>query len=381
MERKRLVTPLLLLAAVWILFPFGVESKAAETERIFLFESLIIVHQDGTMTVWEKIKVQCAGQEIKRGIYRDFPIVYTDHSGNKFKVDFQVLDVLRDDKIESYHVESLKNGKRVYVGREDFLIPHGEHTYTLVYKTGRQLGFFLDHDELYWNVTGNGWSFVIDSASASVELPYGASSNILFREGFTGPQGSKGQNFKASIDSQGNVKFTTTKPLMPREGLTIVVAWPKGYVDEPSSVQRLQYFLRDFIGVFAGLAGLLLLFSYYLAVWSRVGRDPETGTIVPLFTPPDGFSPAQVRYVTEMGYDDEVFAAAVINMAVKGYLSIAEEDDSYTLVKRALRQPSLLRKKRRLGKSSSEGRMPLSSNPAITPSSARRWRPFSWSSR
>ena len=41
----------------------------------------------------------------------------------------------------------------------------------LVYRTDRQMGYFSDHDELYWNATGNGWSFPIDHASARVLLP------------------------------------------------------------------------------------------------------------------------------------------------------------------------------------------------------------------
>ena len=47
----------------------------------------------------------------------------------------------------------------------------GEHTYSLRYRSDRQIGFFASRDELYWNVTGNGWAFPIDSASATVRLP------------------------------------------------------------------------------------------------------------------------------------------------------------------------------------------------------------------
>ena len=55
-----------------------------------------------------------------------------------------------------------------------------------------------------------------------------------------------------------------------------------------------------------------------------VGRDPPNGTIIPLFDPPDGMSPAAVRYVDRMSFDDRCFAAAIVDLGVKGHLRIVE---------------------------------------------------------
>ena len=111
------------------------------------------------MTVVETITVNSTGNVIKRGIYREFPTRYKDRHGNNYVVDFSVNEVLRDGKPESYHLEGLSNGTRVYIGRKEVFLNPGTYTYTIRYSTNRQLGFFKDHDELYWNVTGNGWSF------------------------------------------------------------------------------------------------------------------------------------------------------------------------------------------------------------------------------
>ncbi len=78
--------------------------------------------------------------------------------------------------------------------------------------------------------------------------------------------------------------------------------------------------------------------SYYLAVWTRSGRDPAPGVIVTRYTPPDTMSPAVMRYITKMKYDDRTFAAAVINMAVKGFLKIVDEYGEYTLQKKDRRE-------------------------------------------
>ena len=74
---------------------------------------------------------------------------------------------------------------------------------------------------------------------------------------------------------------------------------------------------------------------FYLTAWFKVGRDPERGTIIPLFSPPDGISPALARMIMRLGsWDDKVFAVAVVNMAVKGYLKILQgKDQVWTLEK------------------------------------------------
>ena len=62
-----------------------------------------------------------------------------------------------------------------------------------------------------------------------------------------------------------------------------------------------------------------------------IGRDPAPGTIVALYEPPPGISPAAMRYLVRMGYDDKTFASAVLDMAVKGYVQIREQAGSYAL--------------------------------------------------
>ena len=137
-----------------------------------------------------------------------------------------------------------------------------------------------------------------------------------------------------------DIVFKTTRRLAPKEGLTVAVSWPKGVVHEPSGQERMGFFLRDNVATAIGLIWLAVLLGFYLWVWYRVGRDPATGTIIPLYAPPAGFSPAGVRFVSRMGYDDKAFAAAVVDMAVKGAVLIQEDGGDYTLVRRDARQGS-----------------------------------------
>ena len=334
MSRRLLCLACLLLAAIGA----ALRSRAQVpdellTERILDFHSDVTVNPDGSMDVREAIKLRAAGQQIKRGIYRDFPTHYSDRLNNEYVVAFQLVEALRDGKPEPHHTEDLSNGIRIYFGEKSVLLNPGEYTYTLAYKTTRQLGFFPDHDELYWNVTGNGWGFPIDAASATVTLPRGVHRDAILLDGYTGPQGSIGKAFKWSVDGESRSSFRTTKPLQPEEGLTIAVSWPKGFVAEPTRDMKIRWFIDDNLNVLLASVGLVLILVYYLVAWILVGRDPATGVIVPLYEPPQGVSPAAVRYLSEMGFDDRVFAAAVINMAVKKYLTIRDHGGVYTLTK------------------------------------------------
>ncbi len=287
-------------------------------ERILSFKSQITVTPGGTMLVTETIRVSTTGDQIKRGIYRDFPTRYKDRRGNYYAVGFDVKDVRRDNAPEDHHTENLSNGVRVYIGKKDTILSPGEYTYTLTYQTDRQLGFFGDHDELYWNVTGNGWVFPIDAAAATVVLPEGVPRDKITFDGYTGPKDAKDKDFTGTVNEDGSVSFATTRGFGAYEGLTIVVGWPKGFVAEPPLEKRLWYFAYDNMTPITGAGGLIVLLAYYVGMWFFVGRDPEKGTIMPLYEPPNNLSPAAVRFITKMGYDNKAFAATHCQYGGKG---------------------------------------------------------------
>jgi len=304
---------------------------ANEAERILNFQSHITVHKDRTLTVTETIRVICAGEIIQRGIFRSFPIKYKDRFNNTVRVGFKIFEVKKDNLTEPYHTEKEGDSLKLYIGSKDVFLEPGEYTYSIVYETDRQLGFFEDFDELYWNVTGNDWEFTIEQAEAIVELPLEA--KIINKIAYTGQWGEQGKNYAIHALDNHKIKFTTTSQLLSQEGLTIAVSWQKGVIPEPTAEEKMNYFFSDNQNALAALLGLMILVGYYFLVWLRVGKDPEKGVIYPQFEPPEGFSPAATRYVMKMGYSDRVFAAAIVNMAVKGFLTIEENQGEFTLIK------------------------------------------------
>lgn len=306
---------------------------ALAEERITHFVSDVTVNADASLEVRETITVEAEGRDIQRGILRDFPTIYRDRHGTRVKVGFELLEVRRDGRAEPHALESLGNGVRIRIGDKDVFLDRGRHSYEIRYRTTRQLGFFDDFDELYWNVTGNGWTFAIDRASVIVRLPSGA--RIRQHDAYTGYQGANGKDFRVLSVSDGDYRAETTRRLEANEGFTIAVAWQKGLVAAPTEGDRWRWWLSDNAGIFALLAALAATGLYYLHAWNKVGRDPPAGTIVPLFQPPQGLGPAGARFVREHGLDDRGFAAALVSLAVKGYLKIKDTDGEFWVTKAA----------------------------------------------
>ncbi len=304
---------------------------AGADERILEYRSDIQVRENGQLTVRETIRVQAEGREIQRGIYRDFPTSYTDRFGNHVKVDFIPLFVNRNGQPEAWHTKNLSNGVRIYAGSGERMLTPGVHEYQLEFVTNRQLGFFDDHDELYFNAIGNGWVFPIEHAIVTVTLPFSVPAGQLALDVYTGSYGLTQSDATAEIINDRTVRFESTRALRPREGMTIAVAWPKGLIMEPEPGKKIGWFLQDNAAAIVLLLGLLAALGWYLWAWHKVGRDPDKGVIIPRFEPPVGLSPAATRYVKDMSFDRDAFTAAVISLAVKGQLAIDEDDEDFTL--------------------------------------------------
>jgi len=312
-----------LIAIIILLLP----QAATAEERILGFDSRIAVQKDGTLDVTETIHVRVENVAINHGIYRDFPTRYKAPDGRRVRVGFDLLSTSLDGQAEPNKVETLSNGVRIKIGSADRTVPPGVHEYTIHYHATRMIGRFDGYDELYWNVTGNGWDFPIDLATANITLP--SPARLGQRAFYTGPQGSTEHAARVTAEAPGSISFAATRPLYAREGLSVAVAFPKGVVDEPSESARIGWLLSDWSPPLAGVAGLVTILGYLFYAWSRAGRDPRPGTVVPLFSPPDDLSPAAMRYIVEQKLDNRGFAASLVDSAVKGHVKLIEEDKGF----------------------------------------------------
>ncbi len=307
---------------------------ARAAEEILRFHSDIAVQTNGDLIVTEKISVRAEGREIRRGIYRDFPLAYTKW-GMNLHVGFEILSLSRNGKAENYHTEPIRNGVRIYFGESSTEISRGTHTYVFEYRTSQQLRYFEDYDEVYWNVTGDRWRFPIREASATVRLPEGA--DVVQTAAHMGKRGARGGDIKQLTTSAGHRYFASQRLLAPGEGLTIAVGFSKKAVAPASFMTTLIGIIAASRGALALGVGTLVVFMFYLISWHHVGRDPQGGTIIPLFRPPEGLSPAQMawtRHIHQMvGADDVGLTAALVNLAIKGYVKIDNSGEDLVLLR------------------------------------------------
>lgn len=296
-------------------------AQSTQEEVITNFHADVEVQKNGDLIVTETISVVAQGRKIIRGIFRDFPLTFIDDKGKTQKVGFKILSITRDGVTDSYHHKWSLANVRTYVGREDVSLLSDSYTYEIKYWTDRQIRFFNEHDELYWNVTGNGWDFPIDAASASVRVADGGLiTDVNF---FTGPAGSTDQYADARVSAdQRSANYSATTNLAKYEGLTIVAKLAKGTVDAPSGKQKFNWFMREFGHIVVAGLTLFIISIYYLLTWLQIGRDPSAHTVVPRWDLPDGISPALVSYIHNKGLSDEGIGAAILSLAVKGLIVI-----------------------------------------------------------
>jgi hypothetical protein len=309
---------------ITLLFALFLALPARAAETIDNFTSSIVLGTDGSVEVTETIEVNAEGDEIRHGIYRDIPTELTNPDGSTLRAGLDVRTVSRDGHSEPYAIEGLGSGfKRIRIGDADTYLDYGVHRYTIVYAMTRMGRRFPDHDELFWNVTGNYWDFPIRHALASITLPDGAViANVV---GYTGRPGSTEQDVRIVRTSDNTVEVRATRTLPAGEGMSVAVAFQPGILAAPSDTQAVIWWLSDHRNVVLPGIAVFLVLLYNLFAWSAVGRDPAKGTIIPLFHPPEGFSPPLVHYINKMGWQKggwTAFTAAIFDLGVKGLVSI-----------------------------------------------------------
>ena len=314
----------ILLIALFFCLP----SYGQQSERIIRFHSDIAIDTDGRIEVAEHIKVYAAGKEIKRGIYRKIPLSRKNNKGKSVPVDYNVLAVKCNGADSKYRIERESGNLFIYIGDADVLLKAGEYDYTIVYESYGQIGFFDDFDELYWNVTGNEWSFPIEKASAAITLPGNAKG--IKAACYTGVKGSTER--ACTADNRGNIQaFTATRQFDVGEGLTVAAAFPRDLISRPPPPSEAEMFWDEYSDTVFGWTGVLICMLYFYLTMKKEGKKPRKQIAIPTFKPPRNLSPASLIYLNKRKFENSAFTASLVNMAVKGSISIkCEKKNKWT---------------------------------------------------
>lgn len=289
---------------------------AARSWRVTNFQDNILISNDGTAEVAEHITVAFQGEF--HGIYRQIPIEYPGPDQTNYKLYLHVISVTDGDGNSLKYDSSVANGER----KLKIYIPNAvdaTRDVVITYKVRNGMRFFEDHDEFYWNVTGNDWPVPIDHAAANVHFPDAAAGSLRV-QAFTGVYGSSEHD--ATAEAKGaDTEFATNNPLPMRGGLTIDVYIPKGILNEPGAITKFFWFIGGNPIVFLPVVTLVVMF----ALWWTVGRDPDPGmSVAPMYDPPKGISPAEAGTLLDDNIHPRDITSTMIDLAVRGYIKIEE---------------------------------------------------------
>lgn len=316
---------------------------ADEGWRIERLSSRIEIRSDGTLAVLEGLDVDF-GKLSRHGIYRDIPFVLDFDATNNREYLITLASVTAAEGRRHEVSESdVGANRRFQIGDPDRTVS-GKQTYRIAYTVGGALNPFPDHDELYWNATGP-WPVPITATSVVVQAPAGSIQKV---ECFQGPKGSSERC--GSNTTRDQAVFRATRALAPDEQLTIVVGLRKGAVAEPRPLLvrkprgLFEFFeLTPFVGSVA-FFGVLLVAGGIGFLWWEIGRDRHSIALhtqtpgapeerVPLFgarpvgvefEPPDRIRPGQMGLLVDERVDTLDVTATIVDLAVRGYLSIRE---------------------------------------------------------
>ncbi|MBP7822694.1 MAG: DUF2207 domain-containing protein [Candidatus Moranbacteria bacterium] len=308
-----------------MVFSFGISVATASAEEINSYQVSIDVLKNGKIAVTERIDYDF-GLESRHGIYRDIPVKYWAHNG-VYKLRLSDVSVTDERNKEMTIDESLiGSDKRIKIGDADILVT-GKKTYVIRYTVGRAINFFEDHDELYWNAIGTGWIVPIANVQVDVRFPDGqVHANDIRLECFTGATGDQASCYQEV--SEKGINFMQTA-LLPTEGMTIVVGFPKGIVIEPSASMQFLETLKD-----NGILALpVAVFVMCFFIWRKYGRDPKGRvTIIPQYEAPKGLSPAEVGLIVDEWEGTKDVVAEILFLASKGFLSITRTEKKNLLI-------------------------------------------------
>jgi hypothetical protein len=316
-------------AMVILRFLFTPSNTLAQ-EIIQKFEVNLIAHKDGRMTIEETIEYNF-GEDERHGIFRTIPMVSDvgDDLYRVIKLDFE--EIKRDGKNEKYETDYTPKEANVKIGDPDKTIS-GAHTYYIKYVVENGIGSnYEDHDEIYWNATGNNWEVPINFAGININTDFGVNQERVAC--FT-RSGNFNAQFCTFPDNNSFNPITTTAPLQPGDGLTIASAFPVNTFPDSTLQKSAPFWDPDFINFLkfyipvAVIANFLL--APYLLYWYFKKKSktsfgtPGVNFDLPKDNKKQQVTPAEAGIIDNTRLESNDVIATIFDLAVRKYIKIEE---------------------------------------------------------
>ncbi len=339
MPRRFSALAIPLLSALSFLGLFFCEASAAQEDPqvagMTSFRADVTVRADSTLDVREEFTVRNAATSYKRGFWRDMPVSPDDRWDTRYVGEYQpdngirvkVVEVTEDGASVGFDEGAGYSYSHLWIGPQGAPFDSGEHRFVIRYTVESALTLGDRNDVLYWNALGHGHDDRVAEAILVVHLPARVALENVHAEPRIGVRGPSGARNSDSIlepleGISDGVGYRATN-LRRRQSLSLALIFPSGAIHKP-----------PFDVLKRGGWVLLVpaaLFLFYLVAWIRIGPEPKPGTIVPRYDPPEGLSPAAVRFVTTGTTDGRTLAAVIAQLAAQGCIRVEPVDGKYKL--------------------------------------------------
>ena len=317
----------------------GSGHPATELDRIVSFASDVTLRGDATLEVREEFVAHSEGEYFRYGMIRELPIDSEARWDRRFVGEWRkdtgirvkILEVSRDGAPISYEQGSDSGYPQVRIGEPWVALAPGDHRFVLRYEADGVTQFLADGDQLYWNSVGHYWRLPVDEVVVRLHLPREVPAGVVAVQAYAGGRGATIESLghfgakQAERSAIANGFEFRVADLGAAQSLAFSSTWPKGFLAPPV------------LGPLSHDGGLLiapaLLLLYYVVVWFALGREPKRGAVAIQYQPPQGLSPAAMRYIRTMTCDGRTLAATIAQLGARGLVGVEPQGAKYKITR------------------------------------------------
>jgi hypothetical protein len=268
------------------------------------FDTVLGIQRDGSVVAVERFAPASPQRSILWSTSTEYPGTWGIH-------DPRVVQILQVTTTEG---RPLHYEVRHPLGRLEVNIDAvGVKEIRLLYSVRNAVRFLHDHDELRWTA-GQGWRGNVGRATLFVQVPPGLASAVR-TQAYVRGRGLL--PVRPTVAGPDRVWFEPNGQIGQYEQMLVDVAAPKGELKEPAIGTRLGWFLGANTIVLLPLATLAIVLL--LRALKRLPERPDY-TVVALYEPPQGLTPAEVGVLVDDHLDPRDVTATFLDLAIRGYI-------------------------------------------------------------
>ena len=314
------------LAVVDVMLPTGNKIIAPAMEHIPYILTTINILPTGLIKIDEEITVIANNQKLRNGFVKILPKFSTSRAKVKKKLDIELASVSVNGDNVAHYLEEI--GDKIYIKPvKKYTLAPGVYNYKFSYVLDRKLWYYDDFTEFYWDVSGSYLNLVVSSANTILSVSEGKS--FLSQSVLTGypKQLSAKRAVSAKLDDHA-LGFASTTPLMPGEGMHILVSLDKNTFLAPDINRSFAWFVTDYGDILFSVFGLLSILISYMISWQYIKKNKSKASV--------SFSnnATNNRYLIKNIFDAKSFVAFLLDMKKKQYIDIIKQDGNILLIKK-----------------------------------------------